>query len=303
MQKSKFKNIYRYLLYVLAVVLLWFVRYLPRNIALSLGRFGGDLCFILLRRERKRVIYHLHMAFGNNIDRIAKGVFRHLGMNFIEWLCMPTLDKEKINNIVRATGIENIDKALAKGKGVIILTPHLGNWEYLAAYLTLNGYRGSVVARRIYYPPYNKLLLRLRESVGVSTLWRNGSVRSIVEVLRGNKLLGILPDQDTNKVDGIFVDFFGRPAYTPTGPVSLALSTGASIVPCFIVREGNGHHLYVEEPMELVNGRDKEETVKINTQRWSDIVEGYIRRFPTQWVWMHRRWETKYEKSRIKNTN
>lgn len=289
------KSIYRYLLYVLAVILTWSVQYLPRIFALFLGRIGGGLCFRLLSRERRRAIQHLNIAFGNDRENynIARGVFRHLGMNLLECLQMPRMDKDAINSIVKATGIERIDNALARSKGVIILTSHLGNWEYLAAYMMLNGYKVSVVARKIYYPGYNKLLLKLRRSVGVNILWRNGSVRSMVEVLRQNKILGILPDQDTDKANGIFIDFFGIPAYTPTGPVSLALATGASIVPCFIVREGEGHHIFVEEPLELTITKDRAETVRINTERWSDITERYIRRYPEQWVWMHRRWKTK----------
>lgn len=289
------KSIYRYLLYILAVILKWTVQYLPRTFALFLGKVGGELCFRLLSREQRRTIYHLNIALGNNMENynIARGVFRHLGMNLLEWMQMPRMDKEAINSIVKTTGIERIDNALARGKGVIVLISHLGNWEYLGAYMMLNGYKGSVVAKRIYYPRYNRLLLELRCSVGVNTLWRNGSVRSMVEVLRQNRLLGILPDQDTDKVDGIFIDFFGMPAYTPAGPVSLALATGASIVPCFIVREGEGHHIFVEEPLELTITSNKAETVRINTERWSAITERYIRRYPEQWVWMHRRWKTK----------
>lgn len=285
------KPIYRYLLYILAILLKCTVQYLPRPFALWLGRIGGGVCYRLLSKERKRVIRHLCTALGDY--SIARDVFKHLGMNLMEWLQMPRMDRNRINRVVKATGLERIDKALAKGKGVIILTSHLGNWEYLAAYLTLNGYKGAVVGRRIYYPRYDRLLVGLRHSVGVDTLWRNGSVRSMVEVLRQNRLLGVLPDQDTDKVDGIFIDFFGQPAYTPTGPVVLSLATGASIVPCFITREGKGHHVYVEEPMELTVTCDKAETIRINTERWSTVVEQYIRRYPEQWVWMHRRWETK----------
>lgn len=284
------KSTYRYLLYILALLLKYTVQYLPRPFALWLGRAGGQLCYWLLPKERKRVIKHLSIAIGDY--SIAKDVFKHLGMNLMEWFQMPRMNKK----IVKATGLERLDKALARGKGVIMLTSHLGNWEYLGAYLSLNGYKGAVIGRRIYYLRYDRLLAGLRRSVGINTLWRNGSVRGMLEVLRQNRILGVLPDQDTDKVDGIFIDFFGRPAYTPTGPVSLALATGASIVQCFIIREGKGHHVYVEEPMELTITNDKAETIRVNTERWSAVTEQYIRRYPEQWVWMHRRWHTKNEK-------
>ena len=103
----------------------------------------------------------------------------------------------------------------------------------------------------------------------------------------------LLADQDVDSVDGIFVDFFGKPAHTPKGPVALALATGAPLVPCFMIREKNCHKLVLEDPIELEEKSDKDETIKFNTQKWSRIVESYIRRYPEQWVWMHRRWKTK----------
>lgn len=299
------KSTYRYLLYNLALFIKWVVKFMPRKPALFLGAAGGGLCFVLLRKQRRRSIENLSKAFGNNQNNyfIAKSVFRNLGMNFIEWLQMSSLNKKKINDIVKITGVEKIDKALENGKGAIIITSHFGNWEYISAFLVLNGYKGSVVAREIYYSLYNKLLVDMRNSVGVKTLYRNGSVRGLIKVLRNNGLLGILPDQDTDKVEGVFVNFFGRPAYTPTGPVSLALATGANLIPCFIRREGRRHHIYVEEPMALTVLDNKAETIKINTERMSAVAESYIRKYPEQWVWMHNRWKTKDEKSNIKNTN
>jgi KDO2-lipid IV(A) lauroyltransferase len=115
----------------------------------------------------------------------------------------------------------------------------------------------------------------------------------MLRILKNNELLGILPDQDTDKVDGIFVDFLGQQAYTPTGPVSLALATGASIVPCFIVRKKSKHYLYIEKPLELEVTGNKEADIRINTEKWSYIFEKYIREYPDQWVWMHKRWNTK----------
>lgn len=302
MKRKFIKNIYRYIFYLLAIALKLVVQYLPRGFALQLGKVSGYLCFKLMPKERRRTLGHLQMVFDKKDARkIARGVFIHLGMNFMEWLQMPRLNSRSLDTCFRATGLERINKALSKGKGGIILTAHFGNWEYLGAYLTLKGYEGPVIGRRIYYKPYDVLLRKMRSSVGVLTLDRNGSVRRMIKVLKENKLLGILPDQDTDKVEGIFIDFFGFPAYTPTGPVSLAMATGASIIPCFIVRENKGHHIYVEEPLQLVNTGDKTESIRINTQRWSKVIEKYIRMYPQQWVWMHRRWQTRDQRSKTKN--
>lgn len=299
MKKRFFKKIYRYPLYLGAVGLKLIIQYLPRDFALKLGKVSGVLCFQLLHKEKKRTLKQLEMVFGKEkAETIAKKVFINLGMNFMEWLQMPKLKTKNLDSVFKATGLEKIDKVLSLGKGGIILTAHFGNWEYLGAYLMQKGYKGTVIVKKIYYKPYNDLLNKLRNSVGVFTVNRNGSVRNMIRILKNNNLLAILPDQDTDKVEGIFIDFFGFPAYTPTGPVSLARATGTSIIPCFIVRENEYHHVYVEDPFDLVDTGNKTEDIKINTERWSKILEDYIRRYPEQWVWMHKRWRVQEKYAR-----
>jgi len=299
------KGVYRYAIYFLIVVLKIVIYPLPRPFALWIGRIFGFLCFITLRRERKRTLKHLRMVSyklhlsgeaqyrDKDIKRIACRVFINLGMNAVELLQMPRLRPENLDRHFKITGRENLDNALSRGKGVIMLTSHLGNWEYMGAYFALKGYKGSVIARRIYYKPYDMFLRKLRSSAGVLSIDRNSSVRRMIKILKGNGILGILPDQDTNKVSGIFIKFLGFSAYTPTGPVALAKSTEAAIVPSFIVRKNGYHHIYVEEPIRIVDTGNKAETLRINTEQWSGVVEKYVCKYPEQWVWMHRRWRTK----------
>lgn len=296
-KEKRYRNFYRYVFYLIALFFKSIVQYLPRRVILGFGRMMGKLCFWLLPRERKRTLEHLRLAYGNREDlvQIAQNAFINLGMNLVEWFQLPRLGKYRKDKIFQYSGLEKIDQALQKGKGIIMLTGHLGNWEYLAAGLARCGYQGAVIGRKIYFPLYNRLLCRLRLAAGVETIWRDGSVRQMLKVLRRNKLLGILPDQDTKKVDGIFVDFFGHPSYTPTGPVNLALASGAVILPCFNIREGNYHRIIIEDPLPLTVGEDKVENLRINTQRWSKIVEKYIRCYPEQWVWIHRKWRTKLD--------
>lgn len=290
------------MLYGAAVAAKTVIQYLPRGLALSIGRGGGIVAWRLLVGERKKTLKHLKMVFENSANRykMGKESFQNLGMNLVEWFQLPRLNKKKINSIVKITGRDKVNKALSFGKGVIMLICHLGNWEYLSAYFLLNGYKGTALARRIYFPPLNKLMLSLREGTGVTIIWRDDPVKKIIKALRENNLLGILPDQDTDKVAGIFIDFLGRPAYTPTGPASLALATGAPMIPCFIVREGKGHHIYAEEPVKIIRTEDKEETIRVNTESWSAVVEKYIRKYPGQWVWMHKRWRTAEKAGQVK---
>ena len=272
---------------------------LPYGLAQWLGAVLGQLGYWALWSCRRLTLQHLAEALGGDTTprqrrRIARRLFRHLGMNFVEWLSLPKLDARNIRRHVDAPGaVERVRAALAQGRGVIMLSAHLGNWELLADYFGLTGeFRGGVVARRLRYPEYEAFLTQARRVKGVETFDRDASFRDLLRRLRDNQCIGILPDQDVDSVDGVFVDFFGRPAYTPVGPVALALAGGAVLLPSYIVREGRRHRIIIDEPMELVRTGDRQRDLIENTQRWSRITESHIRQYPDQWVWMHRRWKT-----------
>ena len=126
----------------------------------------------------------------------------------------------------------------------------------------------------------------------VQTIYRDASVRQMLNVFKENRMLGFVVDQDVESVDGVFVNFFNKPAFTPIAPVRFALSVGAPIIPVFIVREGMKHHMIVEPAIEISRTGNKEEDIRVNTQRWVDVQERYIRNYPHLWVWNHRRWKT-----------
>ena len=124
----------------------------------------------------------------------------------------------------------------------------------------------------------------------VNTIYRDASVRDMLGVLKRNEILAFVADQDVSSVDGVCVDFFGSPANTPVAPARFSMSTGAVILPAFVIRDGLKHHVIVEAPVEIANTGNKEEDVKVNTQRWAAVQEKYIRRYPHLWVWNHKRW-------------
>ncbi len=274
---------------------------LPRKVSLLIGSGLGRLVYFILYTHRKLSIENLREVFKEKlpapeIRRICMALFSNLGKNMVETLYLPRLTKERIEKFISGGDLKVLDEALPKGKGVIILSPHLGNWELLAAFLGLRGYRLYVIARELRNPFLNQFLLGLRKKVGVETLDRASPIRVILETLKKNNILGILPDQDVDSVSGLFVDFLGKEAYTPTGPVALAIASGAPIIPCFLIRQKDRHTLHIEKPLDLdLTGRKKRDLL-VNTQRWSQIVERYIRDYPSQWVWMHRRWKTRPEK-------
>ena len=272
---------------------------LPLPVARALGASLGSIGYWALWPYRRLTLQHLAQALGAETTprqrrRIAHRLFRHLGVNFIEWLRLPKIDARRLDRyyVVPPGTVERVRAALARGRGVVMLSAHLGNWEYLAAYFGMLGLPGGVIARRLRYPEYEQFLLELRRAKGVETLDRSNSFQDLVRRLRANQCIGILPDQDIDSIEGVFVDFFGRPAYTPVGPVALALVSGAVILPSYTVREGARHRIIVEEPLELTASGDRQRDLVENTQRWSRITESYIRRYPDQWAWMHRRWKT-----------
>lgn len=271
---------------------------IPLRISLVLADILGLLTFIILRKYREITLENLRIAFGSEkteaeIYAIGRRVFQNLARNAVEMVNFPKLNKENIASFVEMRHPERFDEAYKKGKGIIIITAHFGNWELMAATLRLRGYPGTVIGRRIYFKKYDDYLNKLRKLHDVQIIYRDDSPRKTLKALKENRIVGIVADQDVDSVEGVFVDFFGRQSYTPIGPVVLARVTGAVLLPVLIMRENGRHVLVADEPVELTETGDKEADIIKNTQKWSSVIESYIRRRPDQWVWMHRRWKTK----------
>jgi len=291
------RRLRRNILYILLLFIDRIILLLPVYFSLIIGKFGGFLAYLFLPKYSKLAKENLKMAFKDEksrhqINEIARNVFANLGMSIAEVLSMPKM-KRQLDKKIYCVGFEKIDKALSKGKGVIILCAHFGNWELLSAYFTAKGYHLNVIARHVYYEKYDEWVRLLRDSTGVNVIFRDESPRKVLDVLKNNELLGIMPDQDIDSIEGVFVRFFNKPAYTPIAPVSLAMRMGSPMLPCFIMRKGTRHKIAVEDPVCLRISGNKQEDIVKNTQLWSNVVESYIRKYPEQWVWMHRRWKTK----------
>ena len=284
--------------YLLALVISQIVLLFPRKFALNLGVFLGDLMFFLSRKERARAVRNLSIAFGTEkspreILDICRKCFRNLGKGLMEFLQLPKLTPENLSKLVTFDGRNNVDETLKKGKGAIILTAHLGNWELSGASFSLCGYKSNTIVRPVKLQKLDEWVNRRREGTGLKCIGRGASIKSALQCLKRNEVLGILADIDT-KADGVFVDFFGKPAYTPRGPVSIALKTGCDLLPGVIIRQrDNTHRLIVEKPIELKITGDTEEDVRYNTAVFTKIIESYVRKYPEQWIWIHDRWKTR----------
>lgn len=284
------------ILYLLVRGVVAIVQRMPRRGALAIGEVFGWCTFSLMKRERRRALEGLRIAFGKvkddqEIETIAKKSFLLLGKNIVDtiYLCRHS---EQLLDLVRIEGLHHFDAALGKGRGCIGITGHIGSWELLAVALVAKGYRVNAVARDLRDPRLNRMVTVMRERRGVRIIARSRETREILRALARQEIVGILIDQDT-KVSGIFVDFFGMPAYTPTGPVTLAVMTGAPIIPASIRREADDTHtIVIREPIPLEITGDREHNLMINTGRCSQVIEQFIRETPEQWVWFHQRWKT-----------
>lgn len=288
----------RYYFYYLGRLVAFLVYLLPLSIGLLIARSLGSIGYAVVGKYRSIAIENLKAAFGDEktdaqIRIIARKVFENVAMIAVEMLHFPKIDEANIDRYVRMEHAEIIDESYRAGKGTIILTAHFGNWELLAMTLRVKGYPGVAIGRKIYFHKYDDYLNKLRKIHDVNVIDREQSPRTFLKILKSNRIVGILADQDVDSVEGVFVNFFGRPAHTPIGPVALAKVTGATIVPAFIVREGLHHRFIVEKPVVLIDTGDKEKDMAANTQAWSDVLESFIRKYPEHWVWVHRRWKTK----------
>ena len=267
----------------------------PRRIALSVGVFLGSVAYWFATEQRAIAEKHINLSLelkdGVCAERIVRRCFQNLGKNFIEFIRFPHTSSEKNREIVTFEGKAHIDGALAQGNGAIILTGHFGNWELLAANLAEQVAPLTPVARRLRSRRLNALVCNWRVAAGYSTIDRDNAARGILRCLKRNELIGVLADVDTS-VEGVFVNFFGRLAYTPYSPVAIALKTGAPVLPTFIIRQpDDSHHVVVEPPLNLTRTGDRDEDFLINTQMFTEIIESYVRRYPEQWIWMHERWK------------
>lgn len=259
----------------------------------------GKLAYFIIAYARKRTQNNLKIAFGEEKDerelkKLALSVFENVGKNVADAVRLKNMKWEEVEKITKIEGLEYFDNAYKMGKGVIALTGHIGNFELLAAYVSLKGYKLSVISRELYDPRLDALLVKNRESVGLENIPSPASVKQVIKALRSGRALGVLADQDSSRVRGVFVNFFERPARTPVGPALLAYKTQSPIVPMAIVREGDDKYkIMVKEPIKLASSENKEKNIIETTQKYTHVLESIIREYPSQWLWMHDRWKSK----------
>jgi len=263
---------------------------LPLGLSLWIGRRIGDLAHLLNAKRRSIAYANVKSAFPEKgckeIRRIVRAHYRNLGMSIVELFKVPIMGKRYLDKHVTVKNIERIQEAIDGGKGVMMVAAHFGNWEIGPFAVNSHGYRMSVFAREQKYTRLNDLLDKYREKMGSLVVAKGFSVRDVIKALKNNGIVAILADQDAG-ANGVFVNFFNRPASTAPGAVNLSLRTGSVMIPSLIRRVGfDRHELVIGEALDL--GED----VKANLQRIAAVLENNIKSFPEQWLWSHKRWKS-----------
>jgi KDO2-lipid IV(A) lauroyltransferase len=281
--------------------LFWMARRF-RNVSARQGHRIGITVGTLLRRVSPRhhrlVLKNLHIAFGREkseaeLGGIAAACYRHLGKSLMEFIRLPAMTPDDIRRVAEMRGAEHIDEALARGKGIILLTGHVGNWEITGARIAAQGYTLNVIARPQREDALTDLLLATREAAGMKVYHRGSAVKASLAAFRRNELVGVLLDQNAGE-DGVFVEFFGHLASTAAGAAVFALRTEAAVLPTFGWRNpDNTHTVVIDPPVPLIRTDDYRQDIVANTAQYTRIIEGKIRAHPEQWFWLHKRWKSR----------
>jgi len=287
------------IIYLLVVIVGFIIRRLSSRSALRSGEKLGDFMSILIKKRRKIALSNLQLAFGKEkskgeIRRIAVKCFENIGKNIIEFLRFPCLNSENLWDYVTMVGRENIEGGFERGHGVISFVPHFGNWELQALAYGVSWKRSAAIAIPLKGQYLDQLVESYRSRFGLKIIPKKSAIRQVIRLVRESYVVVFLADQDAGK-NGIFIDFFGRPASFEKSPITLALRTNSSIVFSIDIRQPDDRHIIFIEPILVENTGNLEENIAFNTRKIVKKLEKYIRRYPSQWLWIHNRWKTQPE--------
>lgn len=264
----------------------------------TVSNFLGLLIFHLDYKHRNISLRNLNRAFGDEKTtlekrKIARDVFRNLVRMLFEISWLSRLEPKEVRKHIHIGGSYQLKAKLREGKGALILLAHAGNWELLPALVLLTNVPVKVLYRPLDFRPLDQFLRHIRSRFGASMVRSRRSARQVIRALSQGELVAILMDQNVDWYEGVFVDFFGHPAATNRGFAVLALKTGAPVFPMFMIRENDRFRVEVWPEIPLIKTGDKFREIEINTQRYNEVIERFVRRYPEQWFWVHQRWKTR----------
>jgi len=269
---------------------------LPLPAALALGRGMGWVYGSVIRHHRRDAEEALKRSLPEKSDterhQILKSMYRHLGMNVAEELRLVSLSNAYLEDHIRWENETPIKTVLNAGKGMLVLTGHMGNWDLLCSIAPKFNYPTTIITKNIKNTAINTVWMEIRNRFGLKFVPAHNSYRQCLSALRKNEIVGFAIDQNMIDTEGVFVDFFGKQACTTPGLAYMSAQSGAAVVPVFMIRLEQGRHLVKTLPAIPPPPDRAPATIKEYTQLYTKVMEDIIRQYPDQWIWVHRRWKT-----------
>ncbi|MHB8482364.1 MAG: lysophospholipid acyltransferase family protein [Nitrospiria bacterium] len=291
-------RIIHYLQYLVFIFIEKVFNILPHPFALRLGKGLGTLFYSMDKRHRTVSLENLKMIYGTRkspeeIKRISLNCFKNLGISIVEMIRLKNMSESELLKNVSVEGMEHYKDAIKKGRGLVFIGAHFGNWEMLAIVISLLFQKGYVVARKLDNPFIHQRIEKVRTSTGNRFINKNDAFWEMIKLLKKGELVGVLMDQNVAEREGVFVPFFGRPACTNKGLAMILLKTKTPMIPIFMVRLPNGTHRVIVKPeLPLIHTGNLKSDVRQNTAQITRAIEEMVKQYPEQWLWMHRRWKT-----------
>ncbi len=284
--------------YRLAKGLVDLLCWMPHRVARACCALLAALSYRLWPRLRRVGMFNLRLAFPEWSDRerrrVLRGLFRNLGRMLADFAHFPRLNRQNIEQYIIYDGFETYAQARDQGKGLLFLTAHFGNWELSSFAHGVYGYPCNFIVRELDNPLLDAFINHNRCLSGGRAIEKRDAAREILRAFHRGEAVGILADQNMLSAEGVFVDFLGRAACTTTAPARFARKAGVPIVFGLAIWDEKLQKYRLRfDPVEWIRREDAEEEIRVNTANFTRLIEEYVRRYPDQWLWVHRRWKTR----------
>ena len=282
-------------------------RIAPRPLKLFFAFCVARAGYYLMHTHKIIALHNLTRAFPDKptgeLLKIIKETYLSFTLTFVEFPSITRFNKNNLHRHVRVKGLEHYEKALREGQGILLFTAHYGNWEFGNAALAVLSRPPHFMARRLDSAFLEHFSTSLRSPLGIGNLHKANAMRMVLPLLRKGEAVILLIDQNVAAREGVFIDFFGRPACATTGVALMAMHTGATVLPIFTTRTENGTYLTEIGPaLPTVKTGNRDEDLLTNTQNYNKIIEDQVRKYPGQWLWLHRRWKTRPVQARRRSS-
>jgi len=282
--------------YYAVLTLIFLLNIVPYRLALVFGDLIGFLAFSVFRIRREVTLDNLKKSFGDKYSdseyrKIAARSYRNIARGFIEYGLFPSLSKKDLSDYLTIEGEENLKNIKESEKGVVLVTGHFGSWELMGAFVSSRGWPIDYLVGEQHNLLVNKIMNDHRRIFNIGLIEMGVAARGVFKAVKNGRMVCMLSDQDAGN-DGVIVNFLGRPASTPKGPAAFAIKTRTPLACGFIIRNGARQRVIIEPPIEFNPSGNKEEDIRNLTQKYTSLIEKYVRQHPDHWFWPHRRWKS-----------